>query len=147
MGKVIGIFNLILGVILFSSFCLLVECSSSSQLENSQLTEESTGVQGQKNGNGGHGNGSEGHGNDTEGHHEVHRYQVAHLDFQNVAMPFIVSIWIVFASASKMGKKPTKYSPICNINNRNSRCYIIIYLSKSVIYHFSVTMWLYVVSF
>lgn len=32
-----------------------------------------------------------------------HRYHVAEFDFANVAAPFVVSLWIVFASISKIG--------------------------------------------
>ena len=46
-------------------------------------------------------NGTEGHeGNETE----VERYQIAKLDFEGVAQPYIISLWIVIASAAKIGE-------------------------------------------
>jgi hypothetical protein len=62
-------------------------------------------------------NGTE-HGNDTEHegeHDEVHRYQIAHFDFHAVASPFVVSIWIVIASAAKIGEEPLSDSAHCSV--------------------------------
>lgn len=45
------------------------------------------------------------HGNTTHtGKHHVERYHVAVFDFENVAAPFLISLWIVLASAAKMGE-------------------------------------------
>jgi len=33
-----------------------------------------------------------------------YRYHVANLDFANVSTPFVISLWIVFASIAKIGK-------------------------------------------
>ena len=40
---------------------------------------------------------------DHESHHKEHRYSVATFDFSHVATPFIISVWILFASLAKIG--------------------------------------------
>ena len=38
------------------------------------------------------------------GEHEVERYPVTTVDFSRVETPFIIGIWILFASIAKIGK-------------------------------------------
>ena len=40
----------------------------------------------------------------AEGEHEVERYPVTTVDFSRVETPFIIGIWILFASIAKIGK-------------------------------------------
>ena len=42
------------------------------------------------------------HGNDTDHHDE--RFKVVSLDFAHVSVPYIICMWIVFASLAKIGK-------------------------------------------
>jgi hypothetical protein len=42
------------------------------------------------------------HGNKTEGH--GHKIKVAKFDFQNIATPFIVTVWVLLASLLKVGE-------------------------------------------
>lgn len=49
----------------------------------------------------------DGHATDEEGGHgghEVERYPVTTVDFSRVETPFIIGIWILFASIAKIGK-------------------------------------------
>ena len=39
-----------------------------------------------------------------EGGHHVERYPVTTVDFSRVETPFIIGIWILFASIAKIGK-------------------------------------------
>ena len=50
-----------------------------------------------------HGNGSD-HGNGTHHGHKVERFKVATIDFERVSVPFIISVWVVFASVAKICK-------------------------------------------
>lgn len=49
---------------------------------------------------------TEGHATEEGGHgeHEVERYPVTTVDFSRVETPFIIGIWILFASIAKIGK-------------------------------------------
>jgi hypothetical protein len=44
------------------------------------------------------------HGNKTEGHGHGHKIKVAKFDFQNIATPFIVTVWVLLASLLKVGE-------------------------------------------
>lgn len=37
-------------------------------------------------------------------HHEVHRYPITTIDFSRVETPFIIGVWILFASIAKIGE-------------------------------------------
>lgn len=53
--------------------------------------------------NGDHAVNSEGHASDG-GEHKVERYPITTVDFGRVETPFIIGIWILFASIAKIGK-------------------------------------------
>lgn len=49
---------------------------------------------------------AEKHGNDTHSdkHLEPHKIKVAKFDFDNIATPFVVVLWVLLASLLKLGK-------------------------------------------
>lgn len=46
---------------------------------------------------------ADGHG-DGDGHHVVERYPITTINFSRVETPFIIGIWILFASIAKIGE-------------------------------------------
>ena len=54
---------------------------------------------------GGHGGDDDGHAHaEGEGGHDHHEYQVFHVEFERVQLPFIISLWIFVSSLAKIGK-------------------------------------------
>ena len=45
-----------------------------------------------------------GHGDEGHGHGEGHGYQVFHVEFSRVEVPFIIALWIFVSSLAKIGK-------------------------------------------
>lgn len=43
-------------------------------------------------------------GHAVEQEHQVKRYPVSSIDFERVETPFIIGVWILFASIAKIGK-------------------------------------------
>ncbi len=43
-------------------------------------------------------------GDDGEGSHEIHHYEVFHVEFDRVEIPFIIALWIFVSSLAKIGK-------------------------------------------
>ena len=44
------------------------------------------------------------HGEEGHGHEEAHSYQVFHVEFSRVEVPFIIALWIFVSSLAKIGK-------------------------------------------
>jgi len=61
----------------------------------------------------------DGHATGEEGEHEVERYPVTTVDFSRVETPFIIGIWILFASIAKIGKSIETTKKVCHLPNKN----------------------------
>ena len=51
---------------------------------------------------------------DTESHSNGHKIKVAKFDFENIATPFIVTVWVLLASLLKVGKSKNFDRECCN---------------------------------
>ena len=68
---------------------------------------------------GGHDDHGDGHG-DGHGGHGEHGYQVFHVEFERVQLPFIISLWIFVSSLAKIGKR--RYKCQAKRQRRNNSC-------------------------
>lgn len=65
---------------------------------------------------------------DHGGGHEVERYPITTVDFSRVETPFIIGIWILFASIAKIGECHL----IVNEQTVPKRCHQIRYIGKNM---------------